>query len=523
MWPRRAGAGAGAVRAGWRGLEKLERGVSDMDERSSEGQARGGFQAGGGARSRIGLVLGPALFVVLLLLPAPAAMAPAAWRVAATGVLMAVWWITEAIPIPATALLPLVLFPLLGVVPIAGAASPYANPVIFLFLGGFLIAAALQRCGLHRRMALTIIALVGTSPRRLVGGFMAATAFISMWVSNTATVVMLLPMALSVLTLVESRGGRAAADSNFGVALLLGLTYAASIGGMGTLIGTPPNALLAGFMDEAYGVRIGFVEWMLLGVPLVLVSLPLTWLLLTRVLYPVQGSDAGGGADLVRSELRRLGPLSRAEVLVGGITALTAAAWVLRPLLDDVVPALSDAGIAVGGALLLFVIPSARRGDAALLDWDDAQRLPWGVLLLFGGGLSLAGAIEQTGLAAWIGEAMGAVGTWPPLLVVLAISTVIVFLTELTSNTATAAAFLPVVAALAVGIGADPLLLAVPVALGASCAFMMPVATPPNAIVYGSGRLTIPQMARAGFWLNLLMIVLVTAAAFLLAPLVLAR
>jgi len=493
-----------------------------MDERPGEGQGRGGFQAGGGARSRVGLILGPVLFASLLLLPAPAAMTPAAWRAAATGILMAVWWITEAIPIPATALLPLLLFPLLGVAPIGAAAAPYANPVIFLFLGGFLIAAALQRCGLHRRMALMIIALVGTSPRRLVGGFMAATAFISMWVSNTATVVMLLPMALSVLALAESRGGRAA-DPNFGVALLLGLAYAASIGGVGTLIGTPPNALLAGFMDEAYGIRIGFVEWMLLGVPLVLVALPLTWLLLTRVLYPVPGGDAGGGADLVRSELRRLGPLSRAEILVGGITALTAAAWVTRPLIDDVVPGLSDAGIAVGGALLLFVIPPGWRERTPLLDWDDAQQLPWGVLLLFGGGLSLAGAIEQTGLAAWIGEALGAVAAWPPLLVVLTATTVIVFLTELTSNTATAAAFLPVVAALALGIGADPLLLAVPVALGASCAFMMPVATPPNAIIYGSGRLSIPQMARAGFWLNLLMIVLVTAAAFLLAPLVLAR
>ena len=518
--PRRRRTRDASLRAAQPGRLEPGVGVSEMDERSSERQARGGFQAGGGARSRVGLILGPVLFALLLLLPPPAAMTPAAWRTAATGILMAVWWITEAIPIPATALVPLLLFPLLGVASIGAAAAPYANPVIFLFLGGFLIAAALQRCGLHQRMALTIIALAGTSPRRLVGGFMAATAFISLWVSNTATVVMLLPMALSVITLVESRG---ATGANFAVTLLLGLTYAASIGGMGTLIGTPPNALLAGFMDETYGIRIGFVEWMLLGVPLVLVALPLSWLLLTRVLYPVPGGDAAGGADLIRSELRRLGPLSRAELIVGGITALTAIAWVTRPLIDDVLPGISDAGIAVGGALLLFVIPAGWRERSPLLDWDDAQRLPWGVLLLFGGGLSLADAIEETGLAAWIGEALGAVAAWPPLLVVLTVSTVIVFLTELTSNTAVAAAFLPVVAALAVGIGADPLLLAVPVALGASCAFMMPVATPPNAIVYGSGHLTIPQMARAGFWLNLLMIVLVTAAAFLLAPLTLAR
>lgn len=491
-----------------------------MNGRTGETQGTGGFEAGGGARSRVGLIVGPLLFAALLLLPPPAGMTPAGWRTAAVGLLMAVWWITEAIPIPATALVPLLLFPLLGVGSVSAAAAPYANPVIFLFLGGFLIAAALQRCGLHRRMALTIIALVGASPRRLIGGFMAATAFISMWVSNTATVVMLLPMALSVLGLVES-GSRVGA--NFGAALLLGLAYAASIGGMGTLIGTPPNALLAGFMDEAYGVRIGFVEWMLLGVPLVLVAVPLAWLLLTRILYPVPGDAAAGGADLIRDELRRLGPLSRAELLVGAITALTAAAWVTRPLLDDIVPGLSDAGIAIGGALLLFVIPSHWRDRTPLLGWEDARHVPWGVLLLFGGGLSLADAIEQTGLATWIGEALAVVAAWPPLLVVLTVTTVIVFLTELTSNTAVSAAFLPVAAALAVGIGADPLLLAVPVALGASCAFMMPVATPPNAIVYGSGRVTIPQMARAGFWLNLVMIVLATAAAFLLAPLILVR
>src|SRR5690606_27729697 len=337
--PRQAPAGPEAAPrdgAGW-GTRTRENG---MNGRTGETQGTGGFEAGGGARSRVGLIVGPLLFAALLLLPPPAGMTPAGWRTAAVGLLMAVWWITEAIPIPATALVPLLLFPLLGVGSVSAAAAPYANPVIFLFLGGFLIAAALQRCGLHRRMALTIIALVGASPRRLIGGFMAATAFISMWVSNTATVVMLLPMALSVLGLVESRSR---VGANFGAALLLGLAYAASIGGMGTLIGTPPNALLAGFMDEAYGVRIGFVEWMLLGVPLVLVAVPLAWLLLSRILYPGPGDAAAGGADLIRDELRRLGPLSRAELLVGAITALTAAAWVTRPLLDDIVPGLSDA------------------------------------------------------------------------------------------------------------------------------------------------------------------------------------
>lgn len=487
---------------------------------SNGARDEGGFSAGTGTVARIGLLLGPLLFIVILAAPAPDGLAPDAWRTAAVGVLMAVWWITEALPIPATALLPLLLFPPLGIANINAAASPYANPVIFLFLGGFLIAAALQRCGLHRRMALFIIGLVGTGPRRLVGGFMLATAFISMWVSNTATVVMLLPMAASVLELAE-RDGRQA-DPNLGVALLLGLAYAASIGGVGTLIGTPPNALLAGFMDEAYQVRIGFVQWMLVGVPFVAVALPLAWLLLVRVLYPVSAGEDSDGREVVQREMAKLGAPSRAEYLVGGITALTALAWIIRPLIDDVVPGLSDAGIAIGGAALLFAVPAAWRGKREmLLDWGDAQRLPWGVLVLFGGGLSLASAIESTGLARWIGESLGAAGAWPTILLVGAVTAVVVFLTEITSNTATAAAFLPVAASLAIGIGRHPLLLTVPVAIAASCAFMMPVATPPNAIVYGTGRLSISNMVRAGFILNLIMTVLITVLAVTLVPRVL--
>jgi len=472
-------------------------------------------------RARIGLIAGPVLFAAALLAPPPAGLTPAGWRAAAVGLFMAAWWVTEAIPIAATALLPLVLFPLLGILPLDATAAPYANPVIFLFLGGFLIAAGLQRCGLHRRLALAIIRLGGATPRRLIGSFMAATAFLSMWVSNTATVAMLLPMALSILDLADEQAaqGRGPGE-HFAPALLLGLAYAASIGGLGTLIGTPPNALLAGFMAESYGVHIGFVEWMALGVPLVAVALPLAWLLLTRVLHPVSDTPLAGGADALRAQAASLGPLSRAEWTVGTITALTAAAWVLRPILARFVPGLSDAGIAVGGGLLLFVAPVATGGGRALT-WEAAEELPWGVLVLFGGGLSLAHAIQTTRLAEWIGGAMMPLGGWPVVGVVAAVTTVIVFLTELTSNTATAAAFLPIVASLAGAIGAAPLMLAVPTALAASCAFMLPVATPPNAIVFGSRRLTIPQMARAGFLLNLMMIVLVTAAAVLAAPLLL--
>jgi solute carrier family 13 (sodium-dependent dicarboxylate transporter), member 2/3/5 len=388
--------------------------------------------------------------------------------------------------------------------------------VIWLFLGGFLIAIGIERCGLHRRLALRILRTVGSTPAALVGGFMAGTAFLSMWISNTATVLMMLPMALSVLALVERESGESP-DPNFAIALLLGLAYAANIGGLGTLIGTPPNALLAGFMGESLGVEIGFGEWMLLGVPLVAVALPLCWVLLVRVLHPVAGSPVAG-ADVLSRELSRLGPMSRAEWTVGTITALTALGWVTRPLLERWIPGLNDTGIAIGGALLLFIVPvDLRRGEFPL-DWRATEGVPWSVLLLFGGGLSLAAAIQATGLAAWIGEAMKGIGGWPLPLVVLAITAVVLFLTELTSNTATAATFLPVVAALAVGIGVDPLRLAAPAALAASCAFMMPVATPPNAIVYGSGRVTLPQMARAGLWLNLLFVVLIAAATLLLLP-----
>ena len=475
----------------------------------------------GGRRgaSRIGLVLGPVLFVLLLLLPAPDGVSPDAWRVAAVALLMATWWVTEAIPIPATALLPLVLFPLLGITSIGAAAAPFANPVIYLFMGGFLIAAALQRCGLHRRIALGIVRFGGASPRQLVGSFMVATAFISMWVSNTATVAMLLPMALSVLDLAEESAGNAS-PVHLAPALLLGLAYGANIGGLGTLIGTPPNALLAGFMSETYNLTIGFVQWMMVGVPLVIISLPIAWLLLTRVLHPVGGAPLAGGRDALMSQARSLGALSRAEWTVGIVTAMTAAAWLTQPLIARLAPGISDAGIAIAGALLLFLLPIDRQGERALT-WEAAERLPWGVLVLFGGGLSLANGIQETGLATWIGDSMSAIGAWPSILVVILVTTVIIFLTELTSNTATAAAFLPVVSSLAVAVGAHPLLLAVPTALGASCAFMMPVATPPNAIVFGSGRISMPQMMRAGIWLNLVFIVLITAVAVWLAPRVL--
>lgn len=479
---------------------------------------------GYGVRQWVGLIGGPVLLVAMLLLPAPEGMTVAAWRAAAVGGLMAVWWVTEALPIPATALLPLVLFPVLDVRPIDEAAPPYANPLIFLFMGGFMLALAMERWGLHRRIALGIIRAIGTRPRSIIAGFMVASAFLSMWVSNTATAMMMLPIGLSVVGLVqgeEAPGRTSAPPGHFAVVLMLAIAYACSVGGMGTLVGTPTNAFLVGFLDETYDVEIAFANWLLLGVALLALALPVIFLVLTRLVYPIRLRELPGGADYIRSEWERLGPMSRGEGLIGVVFALVAVLWVTRPLLDDHLPGLSDPGIAMGGALLLFVLPVDVRRGVFVLDWAWAKRLPWGVLILFGGGLSLAAAISDTGLAAWIGGRMDLLASWPPLLIVVAVVAVIIFLTELTSNTATAAAFVPILASVAVGIGQNPLLLVVPATLAASCAFMLPVATPPNAIVYGSSFVTVPQMARAGIVLNTLFVGLVTLLAYLLLPLVL--
>lgn len=467
---------------------------------------------------RVGLFVGLGVFVALLLLPAPEGLSPEGWRCAAVGLLMAAWWITEAIPIPATALLPIVLFPALGVLPVNEAAAPFANPLIYLYLGGFLLALGMQRWGLHRRIALTIVRLVGDSPRRIAFGFLLATAFVSMWVSNTATALMMLPIGLSVAGLV-GEGAEAGATRNFGIVIALSIAYGATVGGLGTIIGTPPNALLAGFLSETYGVQIGFAQWMLLGVPLVAVGLPLTFVVLTRV-YPLGREPMARGAAAIGEQLAAMGRMSGPERTVAAVFGLVAALWVFGPLVRVVLPGLTDTGIAIGGALLLFLLPVDWGRMEFVLDWRSASELPWGVLVLFGGGLSLAAAVQATGLAEYVGGLLGGLGEWPTLAVVGAVVLVILVLTEMTSNVATAAAFLPIVASLAVALGENPLVLAVPAVLAASCAFALPVATPPNAIVFGSDLVTLPQMARAGVWLNAAFLILVTVAAYALLPLV---
>jgi len=463
-----------------------------------------------------GVVAGLAAFSVMLVLPAPAGMPAEAWRVAAVAVLMASWWISEAVPLPATALVPIVFFPLLGISPLAKTAAPYADPVMFLFLGGFLLGIGLERRNLHKRAGLHAILFVGTSPRRLVGGFLVATAALSMWVSNSATAVIMLPVASAVLGLFARHcSADPASQRNLGAAVTLAVAYGASIGGLGTLIGTPPNALLAAYMEREHGVTIGFAQWMLIGIPMVVVMIAFVWPLLVR-LHPVAAGAADAG-PAIRAELDALGPMGPAERRVGLVFVLTALAWVARPLYGDFVPGLDDSVIAIVGAVCLFIVPSGGADAERLIAWEDTRALPWGILILFGGGLSLAAAISSSGLAAWLGDAMGGLAGLPVLAVVTAATLGMIFLTELTSNTASAATFLPVGGAVALAIGVEPAMLAVPLALAASCAFMLPVATPPNAIVFASGRVTIMQMARAGLWINLLGTVVIVALSYLLA------
>jgi len=479
----------------------------------SEGRSRHQF---------VGLFLGPAIALLMVLAGAPDELSDAAWRAAAIGVLMAVWWATEAVPIAVTALLPIVLFPLFGVASIQHTTAPYANKVIYLFLGGFVVAFAMQRWNLHKRIALYVLQHTGGNGRSLVGGFMLASALISMWVMNTSTTMMLLPIAVSIITVIHNsvsdldQTGR----ENFQYSLLLGVAYGATIGGIATLVGTAPNAMLAAFMQENYGTEIDFASWMLVGLPLSAAMLPLAWLALTRWVFKVDFITSPES----RAELRRmkedLGQMTVPEKRVAMVFVCMASLWVLRPMLAKIsgLTALDDSGIAMAGAIALFLIPSGDKQDPLLLRWRYAEQLPWSVLILFGGGLTLAGAVSRTGLAAWLGESLQAIGTLDVALIVILSATMIIFLTELTSNIATTATFLPVIGAIAIEAGMNPIILTVPVTLAASCAFMLPVATPPNAIVFGSGLLTIPKMVRAGIMLNLIGVVLVSVVALFLAP-----
>jgi sodium-dependent dicarboxylate transporter 2/3/5 len=477
----------------------------------------------------VGFVAGSLALAATLVLAPPEGMPLVAWRVVGVGSLMAVWWITETLPVAATALLPLAAFPLLGVVPIGAAAAPYAHPLVFLFLGGFLLALAVGRWNLHRRVALFIVGRVGPRPRFLIAGFMAATAFLSMWISNTATTILMLPIGLSVIGLIESGPPREegaptrSSDNSLGLAVMLSIAYAASIGGLGTLVGTPPNALFAAFAEQNLQTPVGFAEWMVMGLPLATLLLVIAWWVLTHIAFKVSPEPVAGTRQRLEEAIHDLGPMRQEEKRVGAVFLIVAGLWVTRPLLAKLLPgiALTDPGIAIAGALSLFLIPARHGRPGALLDWAATRDLPWGVLILFGGGLSLAVAVADSGLSAWIGDALDGLGALPRILLVLIVVATVGFLTEVTSNTATTATFLPITAALAAGMGTNPLLFAAPVALSASCAFMLPAATPPNAIVFASGRVSVPEMVRAGLLLKLISIPVIALYAWAWGPVVL--
>ncbi len=459
----------------------------------------------------IAIGVGIALFILFLLLPAPEGMSPEAWRLVAVAVLMIAWWITEAIPVAVTALLPVALFPLVGATNARAATTPYGDPIIFLFMGGFFLAMALERWNLHRRIALNIVSRTGSQQHRIVGGFMLATAFCGLWVSNTATAVMMFPVALSVAQLISQKGG----SSQFPLALMLSVAYAASIGGIGTLIGTPPNALMAGALSQTYGYDIGFAQWMIFGIPIMLVMLFGAWLLLTRVSIRLDRKKIEGADELFQSQLNELGTWSRAERRVCIVFFVTAMLWIFRSVLSDFIPGLSDASIAILAAVALFIIPSGDKQGGALVDWPMTKNLPWGILVLFGGGLSLSAAVVATGLDGWIGDQLGTYASALPTFgIVVLVALAVLIMTEFMSNTATAATFIPIVSGLAMSLGENPLLLMVPATLAASMTFMLPVATPPNALVFSSGYITIPQMARHGFLMNVLSLIVITGLGY---------
>jgi solute carrier family 13 (sodium-dependent dicarboxylate transporter), member 2/3/5 len=458
-------------------------------------------------------------------------LSPEARGTAAVGLLMAILWMTEALPLAATSLIPIAMFPMVGVLSVSEATAPYASDVIFLFMGGFVLALAMERWELHRRIALLIVLVVGTKPTRLVGGFMVATAFLSMWISNTATTVLMLPIAVSIIALITSKlreqkvaSGEVVAEGKiltprFAAGLMLAVAYAASIGSVGTLIGTPPNLFLRAFVERSYGVEIGFGQWMLVGIPLVVVFLGIAWILMTRVIFPPEVDSIPDSEGLITEQFRQLGPMSKGEKIVLTVFIGTALAWIFREPVIGIdwlatrlpwIEHLTDPAIAIIAALLLFSIPVDARRGIFVIDWETANRLPWNVLLLFGGGLSLAAAIQASGLDVWIGSQFLLLDALPGIGLVVGTIVITTLLSNLTSNTATAATFLPILGGLAMGIGIEPLVLLVPAALAATCAFIMPVATPPNAIVFGSGHVQIGQMVRAGLWLNVIAILLIT-------------
>tara|TARA_B100001059_G_scaffold58250_1_gene53598 strand:+ start:65967 stop:67403 length:1437 start_codon:yes stop_codon:yes gene_type:complete len=460
------------------------------------------------------LLTGPLVFLLVLCTePAFNGMSESAWLLTGLTAWMAIWWISESVPIPATSLLPIIVVPLLNLDSVANVTAPYADPLIFLFLGGFMLSIAMERWNLHKRIALLTMLMVGSKPSQQIAGMMLVTAFLSMWMSNTATAVMMLPIALSII------GMQTNISDKFAKAMLLSVAYAASIGGVATLIGTPPNALLAGYLRNQYQLEVGFAQWMILGVPVAVVLLLAAWYWLTQIHFRFGRDEVQISRHIYLEKLVALGKMQRAEKIVLAVFLLAASLWIFKKWFISITGLpLNDTLTAILCASLLFIIPVSFKTGQRVLTWEDCNKLPWGILILFGGGLTLASQIQQSGLAAFIASQVGGLGAINLLLLIILVTTIIIFLTEVTSNTATAAAFLPLLGPVAISLNTSASMLVIPAAIAASCAFMMPVATPPNAIVFGSGKLKIADMVKAGLVLNLLAIAVITTAVWFISP-----
>ncbi|NEU29466.1 DASS family sodium-coupled anion symporter [bacterium LRH843] len=470
----------------------------------------------------IGLILGPLLFILTMFFFSPEGMSPEARAVLAVTLWVAIWWITEAIPIPVTSLLPIFLLPLTGAMEADAVTSSYGADIIFLFLGGFFIATAMEKWNLHKRMAMAIISFIGTSTQRILLGFMAATGFLSMWVSNTAAVMMMIPMGLAITAQVASalKGKPEEKElPKFEKSLIFGIGYAGTIGGLGTLIGTPPNIILAAQVQELFGAEISFGGWMLIAVPIVVLLLFFTWIYLGRFAFKMSIKELPGGKELIQKERTALGQMTFEEKVVGAVFTFAAFMWITRDFIwVNIFPSLKDGMIAVVAAALLFTIPTSKKFGVRILEWKDSKEIPWGVLLLFGGGLAIAKGFRESGLSEWIGTQLTVLDGLN-LLLIITLSTVLVLaLTEITSNTATATMMMPILAALAFSLNIHPFALMIPAAMAANCAFMLPVGTPPNAIIFGTGKLRIIEMVRVGFIINIFVLILIILTVYFLLP-----
>ena len=462
-------------------------------------------------KQNLGLIAGPISFLLLLTMLHPEGLSNQGSAVLASTSWVAIWWITEAVPIAVTALLPIVLFPLSGGLALTKTTAAYGHKFIFLFIGGFILAIAIEKWDLHKRIALTIIKIVGTNVSNIILGFMIATSFLSMWISNTATAVMILPIGMAIVAQLKNNSNTNERENLlFGKALMLAIAYSASIGGMATLIGTPPNLVFAGIMKESYGIKISFFQWFKFGLPLSLLLLSICWVYLTKISYKFEQKKFPGGKKEIFNQLKKLGKISYEEKVILSVFVITALAWICSSfLINKFLPAIDDTIIAIITAIILFILPAKDR-KKRLLDWKDTAKLPWGILLLFGGGMALAIGFESSGLAVWIGSQLTLLENIPLIILLLILIVSVNFLTEITSNLATTAMLLPVLVSLARAINIHPYLLLVSATVAASCAFMLPVATPPNAVVFGSGYLKINDMVKKGFWMNLISIIIIT-------------